>query len=117
VPETLSVSCVENNLNRAVSQAAYGGESWDRFKLYLAAIEGSVPDRALNAVPVCVAYDSQARLDQVRAAIEWGETGGPLPPALSASYCEDNLNRAVPQAAYGGESWDRFKLYLAAIGQ
>jgi len=53
--------------------------------------------------------------DQVRAAIEWAENGGPLPLVLSTVCSEDDLNLAASFADRGGESGVRFEQYMAAI--
>jgi hypothetical protein len=114
-PWVLSVSCVQESVDRTARDAGSGGESWARFEQYSAAIEGRDP--ALNAAPVPTATGSQARFEQYSAAIKWAQEGGPAPHALSANYGEDNLPSSRPFAGYGGESWARFEQYMAAIGQ
>ena len=98
VPDVLSAGCGVD-LDPEVSFAGYGGESWARFEQYMAAIEGRL---GLNPV---------TRVDQVNAAVEWAETGGPVPHLLSLG----ELSPEARFAGYGGESWARFEQYMAAI--
>jgi len=112
VPEALTVNCVEESPN-LTPFVDLGGDSGTRFEQYMAAIEGR--ERTLDAAPVHKVTGSEARFVQYSAAIEWAEQGGPVPLALTVSYDEDNLNDITSFAGYGGESWDRFEQYMAAI--
>jgi hypothetical protein len=108
-PAILSQSCDES-LDSDALFAGYGGESWDRFVQYSAAIQGDDVDLALNVAPV----GRQITLnDQVMAAIEWSENGGPAPSILSEASSQLELDAMFLET--GGESWERFEQYMDAI--
>ena len=109
MPAILSQSCAEN-LDSGASFAGYGGESWDRFVQYSAAINGDDVDSALSAAPVGREITLN---DQVQAAIEWAESGGAAPSILSEASSQLELDATFLET--GGESWERFEQYMDAI--
>lgn len=126
VPDALAASC-SVDLDPEVSFAGYGGESWARFEQYMAAIEGDLVsevsftgygdesgarfEQYMAAIEGRLGRPPVTRVDQVNAAIEWAETGGPVPGILLVG----ELSPEARFEGYGGESWARFEQYMAAI--